>query len=535
MTTHAFLTGAEAGARRGWKVFALRNMSLERASVALVFATLLCPLAAALARALGLRAAVAFGVGAATFLALLPWLVRALPAQLDGWLRRRPWSFGLWLVLAAAAMVLHGRVAVYIVEPEAGHVGLVQDAFYTPHSCLSAYYTAALVSRTDAPNLYDAAHYKKPKQGSPIGVFNQDDYFYPPPFLLLPRALLAMSGDFVRVRAAWFVMESLAVLAALAWLARRSGRASTAVWLSIPLVFGSVPVLATLQAGNFQVMALAIALLALLAVAARQNAVGGALLAMATVSKIFPGILIVYLIGRRRWSAVIWSAAFAGVYVALGIGVLGPRPFSAFLTDMLPRLSSGRAFSMLEQPAAIALNHSVTGVLLKLRLLGLASVSLAQAASATWIYTLVLVPLALLAGRWVRDDGPRALLLGFALLHLAALRSPFTPDPYATIVPLWLAVWGFALESSARRRAPVLGALAAAAVALQLMLPGFLAFTWPIERVLAVAALPQLVAWVVVITTVRASLAPERPAAEAGRSAAAERELSGSPERRVLS
>jgi alpha-1,2-mannosyltransferase len=292
-----------------------------------------------------------------------------------------------------------------------------------------------LVSRGPAPNLYAQAHYEKPKQGSPLGVFDQDDYFYPPPFLLLPRALLAISDDFVRVRAAWFFLESLVVFAALWFAARRSGAASTAALLGAPLVFASVPMLATLQVGNFQAMALALSVLALVAVLQRRDALGGALLAFAAVSKIFPGILIIYLLARRRWAAVAWCAAFAGVYVALALWVLGPQPFSAFLDYMLPRLSSGEAFGMLEQPAAIALNHSIAGMVLKLRLLNVAHTSVAQAASAAWIYTIVLVPIAFFAGRRLMRDsaGRDELLLGLALLHLGALRSPFTPDPYATI------------------------------------------------------------------------------------------------------
>jgi hypothetical protein len=489
-----------------------RTASIERVVVTVVFAALLCPLAAALARALGSGVGAAFGLGAAAFLGLLPLLWRWLPIRPGGTMRR-PLRCASWALLGLLAVVLHTRVAIYIVEPEGGHAGIVRDGFYTPHSCLSAYYTAAVVSRGPAPNLYEPKHYEKPKQGSPLGAFDQDDYFYPPPFLLLPRALLAISDDFVRVRAGWFFLESLAVLAALWFAARRSGAAPVAALLGVPLVFASVPMQATLQAGNFQAMALALSVLALVAVRDRRDALGGALLAFATLSKIFPGILLIYLLARRRWAAVAWTAAFAGVYTALALWVLGPRPFVAFLEYMLPRLSSGEAFAMLEQPAAIALNHSIAGMVLKLRLLGAATVSVAHASSAAWVYTLALVPVAFLLGRrLVRDSGGRELLLGFALLHLGALRSPFTPDPYAAIAPLWLAVLLLASELSGRRRPGVLIALGAAYLALQVVLPGFLFLSWPSGRLLAVAALPQCVEWIIVLTTIRVSLWARRRA-----------------------
>jgi hypothetical protein len=502
MTSHEFV----AGSRR------VRRTSAERVGVALVFAALLCPLSAVLARALGSGVGVAFGLGAAAFLGLVPLFMRWLPTQLDGSLRRRPWICGLWVALGLVAVVQHARVAIYIVEPEGGHGGLVEDAFYTAHSCLSAYYTAALVSRGEAPNLYAAAHYEKPKQGSPLGAFKQDDYFYPPPFLLLPRALLAISDDFVRVRAAWFFLESLVVLVALWFAARRAGAAPTAALLGVPLVFASMPMLATLQVGNFQAMALALSVLALVAFGDRRDALGGGLLAFAAVSKIFPSILIVYLVARRRWAAVAWSVVFAGVYVVLTLWLFGPGPFAAFLDYMLPRLSSGEAFAMLEQPAAIALNHSITGVVLKLRLLGVASVSVAQAASAAWVYTLALVPIAFFAGRQLfrHSAGRRELLLGLVLLHLGALRSPFTPDPYAAIAPLWLVVLLLIMESNERRRAWVLTSLGGAYLALQVVLPGFIAFAWPIGHVLAIAALPQVVEWIIVLIAIRVSLRARR-------------------------
>lgn len=507
MTTHETTPGSSARTRSIAQRAGVRTASPERVGVALVLAALLCPLAAALARALGSGVGAALGVGAAAFLGLVPLLVRSLPKQLDGSIRRRPIRCGSWAVLGLLAVVLHARVAIYIVDPEGGHAGIVQDAFYTPHSCLSAYYTAAVVSRGPAPNLYDAKHYDKPKQGSPLGAFDQDDYFYPPPFLLLPRALLALSDDFTRVRAGWFFLESLVVLAAAWFAARRSGATLTAALLGVPLVFGSVPMQATLQVGNYQAMALALSVLALVAVQQRREALGGALLAFAALSKIFPGILIVYLLARRRWAAALWSAAFAGVYLALAVMVLGSRPFLAFLEYMLPRLSSGEAFGMLEKPAAIALNHSIAGMVLKLRLLGVAGVSVAQASSAAWVYTLALVATAFIAGRrLVRDAGGRELLLGLALLHLGALRSPFTPDPYAAIAPLWLAVLLLASELADRRRPRVIIGLGAAYLALQVLLPGFLAFVWPIERVLAVAAIPQVVEWIIVITTIGVSL-----------------------------
>lgn len=485
----------------------VRRVAVERLGVAVVYAALSWAPPAALARGLGSSASVAFATGGLVAVALLVLLVRGLPRELDGLVRRQPWAGALWAVLMLAGVIMHARAAVYIVDPGAGHAGIVADPFYTPHSCLSAYYTAARVSTGNDPNLYAQRHYVKPKHGSPLGSFNQDDYFYPPPFLLLPRAILAMTEDYGRVRALWFVIESLILLAAL-WIMRAmAGLSWRATVLGVPLVYTSLPVLATLQAGNFQVVAIALAMLALAASRARQDALAGALLAFTTLSKIFPGILLVYLLARRRWATLTWTAVFAGVYLALGVGILGREPFVAFAQDMVPRLASGEAFSMLLKPAAIALNHSITGMVLKLRLLGLPEVSLAAAAKATWIYTAALVPLVYLAARRVRDVGRAELLFGLAVLHLGALRSPFTPDPYAAILPIWLCVVLFMLGASERlRMGGGAAALAVAYLALNVLLPGALAFTWPIGSVLAIAALPQLSELVIVAVALRVSV-----------------------------
>jgi len=100
-------------------------------------------------------------------------------------------------------------------------------------------------------------------------------------------------------------------------------------------------------------------------------------------------------------------------------------------------------------PDAIAASHAIFGLVQKLSLLGVPGVTQGTAATVTWLYTLVLVGLAALGARasgagasGARDSSGRLslVLVWLTLLHLASLRSPFTPDVYAQFPLLWIAV-----------------------------------------------------------------------------------------------
>src|SRR5205814_8276690 len=123
------------------------------------------------------------------------------------------------------------------------------------------------------------------------GRFKVERYEYPPPFLLLPRLLGALTGhDFLRLRALWFACMTLPLMLALGLLARFVERSAAA--LLAPAVLAAMPTMLSLQYGNFHVAAVALAVLGMLALQerGRLEIAGGALLAFATVAKCFPGL-----------------------------------------------------------------------------------------------------------------------------------------------------------------------------------------------------------------------------------------------------
>ena len=343
------------------------------------------------------------------------------------------------------ALIQLARLCVFIVNPAA--VGYAIGPSHGPglpitHSCLSAYYVAAR-SVTTVPNVYAYELYSFPAQSPtelrkprPIGSFNIDAYEYPPPFLLLPRTLAILVPDFLRFRMIWFALNGAVMVIGLVVVARILGPVTgTRALLLAPLVLASDLTVGTLQIGNLQAIVFSIAMIAMVLLAQRRYAAGGALLAFVTVSKLFPGLLLVYLLVRREWRALAWTSGVMAALVAISLLDTGWAPYNAFL-DHLPRLLGGEAFPAFRNPGAIAKNYSVPGMAFKLQLFGVTGASFGAMKIVGWIYTLVVLALTIIIARRTlnREEEPLAWL---TILILASLRSPFLPA-YAVIPVLWL-------------------------------------------------------------------------------------------------
>jgi hypothetical protein len=381
-------------------------------------------------------------VGIAAFVAWFCWRHPIVP------LYEGASSRALKIISALAtilALILLARLCVFIVNPAA--VGYAIGPSRGPgltinHSCLSAYYVAAR-SVTTVPNVYAYELYAFPAESPtalrkprPIGSFNIDAYEYPPPFLLLPRTLAILVPDFLRFRMIWFALNGAVLVIGLVVVARMLGPVTgTRALLLAPLVLASDLTVGTLQIGNLQAIVFSIAMIAMVLLAQRRYAAGGALLAFVTVSKLFPGLLLLYLLVRREWRALAWTCGVMAALVAISLLDTGWAPYNAFL-DHLPRLLGGEAFPAFRNPGAVAKNYSVPGMALKLRLFGITSASFGAMKIVGWIYTMVVVALTIIVARRTlnREEEPLAWL---TILILASLRSPFLPA-YAVIPVLWL-------------------------------------------------------------------------------------------------
>ncbi len=378
----------------------------------------------------------------------------------------------LWGLLAVVAVLQVGRMSVFMADPTQRWGALAPAEFMTRHSCLSSYVHGAELARRGDTNIYDDRYGFEVPGAVPVlpsaidtGPLTMDTYEYPPQFLPLPRLLLAVSRDFMAIRALWFLLTvasfAWAVVVLSRWLGGDAERRARLLALAVGL---SPPVLLTTYFGNFQVITMALSAVAMVLIFTGKTRRGAALLAFMIGAKIFPGILGVYLLAARRFAAAAWTAAFAGAYVLLTLALFGTRPFVDFFGYHLPRLASGETFAFLSQPMAAMNNLAVFGIPFKLRLAGWSGSEAdawALARQLSWVYTLVVVALAVRAGwRHATVDGPhaRAAQLGvwFGLLALGTLRSPFAPPE--ALIPL---VWALSLRAAAaeRRREVVLAAI----------------------------------------------------------------------------
>jgi alpha-1,2-mannosyltransferase len=414
-------------------------------------------------------------------------------------------------IATAAALVMVGRLAVFMIDPSKVACSFAPSSQWElQHNCLTAYHVAAEAS-SGPTSIYDNSLYSlpdddpsRPRKARMLGTFTIDVFEYPPPFLLLPRALQLLTPEFLDLRMVWFGLSGGLLLLGLATVAAFLGPGpGTRALLLSPFVFLATTTLSTLQKGNVQVIVVVMAMLAMVLFERRRPVTGGALLAFATASKIYPGLLVVSLLARRRWRAVGWTTVWGVGFVLLTLAAFGWAPYTAFL-DHLPRLLSGESFPAFRNPRAMAINLSVPGLLFKAKLFGIegATFELSRLVGSAYILIAVAVTV------YVALRAPRALdqpLVWAAIVILATLRSPFLPQAYGTLPSLWL------LTLLAARAAPRPGALAAAAAAWLV-----LAFNWPMDwpidlRLLAVTSLMQMaVTGVLVVLVFRsATRSPE--------------------------
>ena len=345
--------------------------------------------------------------------------------------------------------------------------------FLDRHCCFTCYAIAAHLATEGVENLYDRERYRdaeiKTEIHETIGeVLTIDTYQYPPPFLILPRLLQAVTSDFFQMRTLWFgmnlVLLAATFLAFVAWLSDWSFRAHWFVW---PALLTASTMVGTFVVGNAHLFIILISLLALVAFEKRRHVFGGALLGFAVVSKLFPGLLVLYLVARRRWRAVFWTCGASAIYVMATFVLFGAKPFTAFAKFQAPRLQSGEAFSFaFERLRPTINNSSVLGIVYKLARLDLYSMESAGgiAKIVTWAFSVFLVVVAVWVGLRQGRGSPRGGLgretsssemarmwsarVWIALLVLAQLRSPFLPWGYGNVAVIWLVVMMLPLPGS---------------------------------------------------------------------------------------
>ena len=419
---------------------------------------------------------------------------------------RRPVLAALWLIVALAAAIQLVRLGVYMVDPHRPSASVLPaNQFFREHSCLTSFTEAARFAASGKANVYDPYLYSEPGcadlltcRERSMGPLKVDIYQYPPTFLLLPALAAAVTEDFWTIRTGWFFVQVALLAAATVLLARWiGGSPGVAVALLSVVIWASPSTLVGIQLGNFQATAFALGVLGMIALATGRAAVGGAAIGFAAASKLYPAVLPVYLLGRRRWRALVWIAAGGVVSTLAALALVGPRPFIDFVRYQMPRLNSGDAFFWVDLPQAVLVNYGVYGLLGRLRALGVFEFTRETGALVSAWYGVALFAVALLAGwsmsRADRSGGDerdrlREAQVWLALLNLGSFRSPFVPDAYALMGTMWL------LTLLAAERAPLTASrvfgFGLAAVMFALVLDGI--FVTPPKSLLVLTLVNQL-------------------------------------------
>jgi hypothetical protein len=386
---------------------------------------------------------------------LIPIIASKVPVILRGGVKRHPILSIVWLLIGIFAVLQIGRLSAFMSDPSRTWGSTVPDPAAVGHQCMSAYVQAADLARRGEPNLYAEKFYpafsmtndNKPTLTSPVQGLSQyleDPYQYPPQFLILPRVALSLSNNFLKIRTVWFVLQSLTLIAGVIslgfWI---GGSEGLLTMLMLPALLAALPVMLNFQFGQFHAMTVILAIAGMVAFEKQRTVIGGAFLGFAILAKIFPALLLIYLVAQRRWREIISTLIFVAIFTALSVAILGIAPIHAFVWFELPRLINGQAFTFIDReglPLFIkARNFSIYGLIVKLQLLGIAGLNTTIFHLLQWIYTIVIFVLTFFAARKNLNSSRLAKAQAwFAVLILASLRSPIAPSAYVVVPALFL-------------------------------------------------------------------------------------------------
>ena len=266
-----------------------------------------------------------------------------------------------------------------------------------------------------------------------------------PPLAALGLWLAGLPGRDEATYAVSFALLIAPFVLAIQWLAARLAgeRASaTVAWL---LVLTPVLIGASLRT-HFDAIPIALALAGLLALARERTSIGFALLALGTMTKLFPALLaataIVWLVARgERRAALRGAAIFVALVAAISLPFAGQGYVDSF------RFHLDRPVQIESTPATVlfALGGSeVTGTNLRpdrFKSNGLDG-GAAQTVARLFAVALALALAAILALAARRPDVRQLVLCGFAaLLAFVALGKVFSPQYVIWLAPFAALAW----------------------------------------------------------------------------------------------
>ena len=169
----------------------------------------------------------------------------------------------------------------------------------------------------------------------------QGHYLYPPLLAVLTMPLAALfPTDYRAAALVWSVVAAGVLAVAVVVVARReritARRRDLALLLAAAFAFP--PVVGELAIGNvhlFLVGLLALMWLGIRGADTRGDAIAGTALAAAVLIKVFPALLVVWLVATRRWRVIAWSALAGVALIVLTLPFTGIEPWLRFPVVLL--------------------------------------------------------------------------------------------------------------------------------------------------------------------------------------------------------
>ena len=165
---------------------------------------------------------------------------------------------------------------------------------------------------------------------------------HPPTAVLLAIPLQGL--DYDAAMTVWNVLSLVAILLSVvvtAW----AGGLRWSVWGWMGLAAGLLwfdPLHQQFLQGQLTATLLLLMTLSWAAARRGRDSWAGVCLGLATAIKLFPGFLVLWLIGRRKWSGVATWAATVVVVTGLTAVVLGPQTYFDYLQNVLPEAARWR-------------------------------------------------------------------------------------------------------------------------------------------------------------------------------------------------
>ena len=322
------------------------------------------------------------------------------------------------------------------------------------HSDFAVYYLAALVGRLNPSMLY--ADLAQLSSLTGLMLNPASPYFYPPPFALLVQPLSWLPPDKAGILFFWLNVLSILTVGTLIVKWQRgklAGWLGLLLWLALPSVWDA------LYHGNITLILTFLTFAGMLGMLSEKKWVqflGGMMVGLAAAVKIYPALLFVATLWRRKW--VYGAGGIAVLLLYLGAGALA-FPWSLWGQFLLGL--GGHASGLETQSNSFVWNQSLWAfwrkmaysgeIRLNIQQVDLGSVTFSALISPVVAQTLALIMAFCVIGlsAWViwrlRVGDRRELELGWCLLLLAMLiLSPITWHHYlallAPVLPMALVI-----------------------------------------------------------------------------------------------